>query len=170
MTIEELRKILARGEDIVTEYKACANKIGKSVYETICSFSNRYGGHLILGASDDGAVVGVDPGSVKQMKTDFVNAIGDPDKINPTLYLEIEDFEIDGKTILYVYIPISSQVEMCSNRIYDRVGSVDKDITKSTDRVAELFARKSREYTERRVYKYATIKVSLYPAISVREI
>jgi len=157
MVVEELRKILARGEDIVTEYKVCENKIGKSAYETICSFSNRYGGHLILGASDDGEVVGVDPGCIKQMKTDFVNAIGDPDKMNPTLYLEIEDFEIDGKTILYIYIPISSQVEMCSNRIYDRVDSVDKDITKSTDRVAELFARKSREYTERRVFKYATL-------------
>jgi ATP-dependent DNA helicase RecG len=155
MTAEELRKILARGEDIVTEYKTCKDKIGKSVYETVCSFSNRYGGHLILGVSDDGSVIGIEPFHIQKLKTDFVNAIGDPDKMNPTLYLEIEDYEIDGKTILHVYIPISSQVEMCVNKIFDRVGAVDKDITKSTDRVAELFARKSREHTERRVFPLA---------------
>lgn len=43
----------------------------KDVYETVCSFSNRDGGHIFLGVKDNGTILGVDKGCVEQMKTDL---------------------------------------------------------------------------------------------------
>ncbi len=67
---------------------------------------------------------------------------------------ELEEIVIDGKLLLYVYIPASSQVELCAGRIYDRVGDADVDITKSTDLAADLYGRKSSAYTEREIFPF----------------
>ena len=40
--------------------------------------------------------------------------------MSPTLYLSIEEFEYEGKLLLWVYVPPTSTVEKCINRIYDR--------------------------------------------------
>ena len=47
MTIEKIKELLEKGEGITTEYKACQNGIYGDVYESVCSFSNRYGGYII---------------------------------------------------------------------------------------------------------------------------
>jgi len=54
MTIEHLHKLLREGEGFTTEFKECIYALNNSVFETVCSFSNRYGGHLLLGVRDDG--------------------------------------------------------------------------------------------------------------------
>ena len=61
MTKEFLRQLLDSGEGFTIEYKLCENKLSNSVYETVCSFSNRYGGYLLLGVEEiekDGCKVG----------------------------------------------------------------------------------------------------------------
>lgn len=57
------------------------------MYETVCSFSNRYGGYIIMGVEDDGTPIGINPNMVKDMKKNFVNQLNNPDKMSPTLYL-----------------------------------------------------------------------------------
>jgi predicted HTH transcriptional regulator len=59
MTPERLRELLSQGEGWDVEFKECADALSNSVFETVCSFSNRYGGHLLLGVSDEGKVLGV---------------------------------------------------------------------------------------------------------------
>jgi ATP-dependent DNA helicase RecG len=49
MTPEHIQKLLTAGEGLTVEFKKCVNELSKSVWETVCSFSNRYGGHLLLG-------------------------------------------------------------------------------------------------------------------------
>ena len=44
MTTQRLEQILKNGESYNIEYKTCRNKLSGSVFETVCSFSNRYGG------------------------------------------------------------------------------------------------------------------------------
>ena len=73
MTINRIKQLLADGEGLMIEYKECVNGLNNSVWETVCSFSNRYGGHLILGAEDDGTPIGVNPNAVQQIKRNFVN-------------------------------------------------------------------------------------------------
>lgn len=50
MTAEKLEELLLAGEGFTIEYKECVNGLNNSVFETVCSFSNRYGGYLLLGA------------------------------------------------------------------------------------------------------------------------
>ena len=65
-----------------------------------------------MGAEDDGASIGVKQNMVKDMKRNFVNQLNNPDKMSPTLYLSIEDFEYEGKDIIMVYVPTAT-VEKC---------------------------------------------------------
>jgi len=68
MTPDRIKQLLAQGEGLTIEYKNCVNELSNSVFETVCSFSNRYGGHLILGVADDGSLVGVNKNAAPSMK------------------------------------------------------------------------------------------------------
>lgn len=159
MTEEFMRKLLSDGEGFKVEYKECVSSLNDSVFETVASFSNRYGGHILLGVQEvdnKGIVLGVNPKAAESMKKNFVNLLNDPQKIVPSLYLNLEEFYLDGLLILWVYVPVSSQVEFCSKRIYDRNEDADQDITNSVDLVANLYSRKSGTYHERKIFPYAT--------------
>lgn len=67
----------------------------------------------------------------------------------------IDDFEVDGKTILYINISESSQVHRCNGKIYDRNEDGDFDITNDTNLVSELYLRKQATYTENRIFPFA---------------
>lgn len=50
MTIEGLKYIISHSEGTEIEYKKLQAGLARSVYETICAFLNRRGGHVVLGA------------------------------------------------------------------------------------------------------------------------
>lgn len=85
----------------------------------MCSFSNRYGGYIILGEEDDGTPIGINRNMTHDMKRDFVNQPNNPDKMLPTLYLSIEEMEHDGKLLLCIFVSPTAVVEKCSGRIFD---------------------------------------------------
>ena len=59
MLVDQVRQLLAQGEGLTVEFKSVeSGKLGSPVFETIAAFSNRYGGHLLRGVADDGAVLG----------------------------------------------------------------------------------------------------------------
>lgn len=171
MTEKTIRKLLEDGEGFTVEYKECVNGLNDSVFETVAAFSNRYGGHILLGVKeegDKGAVIGVNRNAASAMKKNFINVLNNPDKITPSLYLSLEEFEMDGKLILWAYVPVGSQVEFCDKKIWDRNGDADQDITRSVDLVANLYNRKSSSYHERKIFPYATtdhLCMSLLPRI-----
>ncbi|GHV74185.1 ATP-dependent DNA helicase RecG [Spirochaetia bacterium] len=167
MNLQGIKKLLSQGESLTVEFKAAKDTLSNSVFETVCSFSNRYGGYLFLGVSDSGEALGVNPKAIPALKKNFVNMLNNPEKVSPVLYLNLEEITINGKTILYVYIPISSHVELCSGKIFDRTEDADIDITKSVDLVANLFNRKSMTFTERKLFPYVT-KKELRPEIIKR--
>lgn len=153
----DLEALMKQGEGISVEFKECRRSFNRDVYETVCAFLNRHGGSLLLGVSDSGEVTGVDPDCVEQVKKDFVTAINNPQKINPVCYLSVNETQIDGKILLHVFVPESSQVHRCNGRIFDRNEDGDLDITDHTWLVAELYHRKQTRYSENKVYPYATL-------------
>ena len=44
MDARTIKTILEIGETIAVEFKRCGNKIENDVYESVCSFLNRFGG------------------------------------------------------------------------------------------------------------------------------
>jgi ATP-dependent DNA helicase RecG len=111
MQEKELRDLIQQGEGVSIEFKKSTSEITKDVYDTVCSFSNRDGGRIFLGVQDDGSISGVDPEAIPRMKKDFVTAVNNSQKLYPPLYLELEQYELDGKQILSIYVPSGSQVD-----------------------------------------------------------
>jgi len=157
MEVNRLRRLLKDGENINVEFKESKNKLNKDIFETVCAFLNRNGGELLLGVRDDGNVVGVEEEYISKLRKDFVTSMNNTQKISPTFYLSIEEIEIDGKKILYVYVPESSQVHRCNGRIFDRNEDGDFEITDNTNLVAAMYMRKQSTYTENMIFPYAKI-------------
>ena len=152
---DKLKQLIREGEGLTVEFKRCENDLATSVYETVSSFSNRYGGHILLGVEDNGEVRGVNPDSVVKMKKDFANSLNNSQRFSPTLFLALEDAVICGKTVLWCYIPPCSQVVMFGGKIYDRSADGDMDITRNSEMVTQLHRRKSSSYTERNIFPFA---------------
>jgi len=168
MTVEHIQKLIKEGEGFTIEFKECTNSLNNSVFETVCSFSNRYGGHMLIGVHDSGEILGVNPKSVLDIKNNFVNVLNNPNKISPTLMLSLSEVIVNGRIILYVYVPQTSQVQFCSGRIYDRNYEADIDITNSGELAAQLISQKSGQFTERKIFPYATledIRIDLIPVV-----
>jgi len=153
--LSQIKSIIDKGEGNTTEFKKCKDACSKSAFETVCSFLNRNGGNLLLGVNDDGNIAGINTDAVEQIKKDFVTAVNNPQKINPPVYLSADEYNIDGKIVLHVFIPESSQVHRCNGRIYDRNEDGDFDITDNTDLAANLFIRKQRTFTENEIFPFA---------------
>lgn len=163
-----ITEMLKKGEGLTVEFKSCTSSLSSSVFETVSSFSNRYGGYILLGVDDDANILGVNRNAIQSMQGNFVNVLNNPNKISPSLYLELSELEIDGKTILWVYVPVSSDVIFCNGRIYDRIGESDQDITGSVNRVANLYNRKSSQFTEREIFPYVKeehLRLDLIPLV-----
>ncbi len=94
---EYIKTIINRGEKIDTEFKEAKNDLPKNLFETVCAFLNRFGGNIILGVDDNRNILGVDKNSVNKMKKNFTNLCNNPQKISPTVYLQIDDCEVEGK-------------------------------------------------------------------------
>lgn len=155
---KQVLELIDRGEGISIEFKASRNQITKDIYQTVCAFLNRFGGTILLGVHDSGRITGIDPQAVSGIKKDFVTTINNPQKIHPPAYLSIEEVDLNGKQVIRIYVPESSQVHRCNGKIFDRNEDGDLDITSHTDLVAALYQRKQTTYSENRIYPYAGLK------------
>ena len=158
MNDNRIKSIIENGESIAVEFKECKTAISKDTYETVCAFLNRNGGELLMGVKNDGTITGIDEKHILHIKQDFVTSINNQQKISPTFYLTIEEVIVDGKIILYVYIPESSQVHRCNGKIFDRNEDGDFNITDRHSLVASLYQRKQVNYSENTVFPYVEIE------------
>lgn len=150
--LEALLSIISIGEGHTIEFKKSTLDITKDVYESICAFSNRDGGHVFLGVKDNGEVLGIHSDCIEKMKKDFVTAINNANKMYPPLFLTPIEYEIHGKKVLHIYVPEGTQVSRCSGRIYDRNNESDIDITDNEELVYKLYARKQGTYFVNKVF------------------
>ena len=116
--INNLKKIIAKGETQKVEFKRAAFDFPKDAFETICAFLNTDGGILLLGVTDDGEIEGVLPDSVGRIKDTFSSSINNPLIINPTVYIEIQEISFGDKTVICLNVPASSSVHRYKNKIY----------------------------------------------------
>jgi ATP-dependent DNA helicase RecG len=69
-----------------------------------------------------------------------------------------EEIDYEGKKLLVINVPMSSQVHRCNGKIFDRNGDSDIDITLQNQKVAELYIRKQSTYTENEIIPYVRIE------------
>ena len=152
MIPQELLKLISNGESVTVEFKKSRTEVTKDVYETVCAFSNRNGGHIFLGINDDGEILGIEEDKVDKIKKEFVTSINNGNKMYPPLYLTPMEYESKGRHILYIRVPVSQDVSRCNGRIFDRNHDSDIDITHHSDEVYRLYARKSGSYYVNKVF------------------
>lgn len=157
MTKEEIKKLIACGEKIDVELKESRNTLNKDIYDTVASFNNRTGGHIILGVNDKREIVGVNPAKVDKMIKDFTTAINNPKKIYPPLYLTPEHMVVDGKDIIHINVPEGYQVCRHGSKIFDRSYEGDVNITDSSELVYKMYARKQGSYFVNKVFPNLTL-------------
>ena len=159
--IENLPKnligFIKTGESTTIEYKEAKKSLPSSLFESICSMLNRNGGHIFLGVKDDSEVIGVYKNYTKTMKKEFVDLCNNPEKIFPTVHLDIKEYLYEEKHILYIYVHESSDVHKTANKIYDRNEDGDFDITNNTTQISNLYIRKRSTYIENKIYPFATM-------------
>ncbi|MCC8163642.1 MAG: AAA family ATPase, partial [Lachnospiraceae bacterium] len=101
---------------------------------------------------DDGTILGIQPECIERMKKDFVTTVNNGSKIYPPLYLQPIEYDVDGKKLLYIYVPVNPSVCRCSGRIFDRNNEADIDITNNEYLVYQLYARKQDTYYVNKVF------------------
>lgn len=153
-----LKNIILEGECATTEFKEAKNALPKNLFESICGMLNRLGGHIFLGVKDNGEIVGVDENNITEMKKHFANLCNNPEKIWPTVHLEIKDYKIDNKIILYIFVYEGSDCYRTKNNVFDRNEDGDFNITGNSSLIASIYVRKSNTYIENKVYPNVGIK------------
>lgn len=154
---EKIETLLQLGEGGEVEFKKSLSKLNKNVFETICSFLNRNGGHLLLGVNDNGYVEGVAEGRAQKMIDNLVTNANNPQKLNPPYYLSPQVLDYQDKKIIYCYVPESSQVHRTNGKIFDRNEDGDFDITDQSEQVTQLYLRKQSTFSENNIYPYVHI-------------
>lgn len=152
MLADQARQLLAQGEGLMVEFKSVeSGKLGSPVFETVAAFSNRYGGHILMGVADDGTVLGIPANQIDNLKRNFAKMLNNPEVMLPTLYLEPETIEIDDKLILAVYVPSHESPVQYKMHTFDRAEDGDIDISRNRSLLNALFERKSSFRTERKL-------------------
>lgn len=157
MSKDRITELIKRGEGAEIEFKESFFKLNKNAFESICAFLNRGGGHLLLGVSNSGIVEGIVEESIQSIIDGIVTNANNLKKLNPPFYLSPEVVEVDGKKIIYLHVPESSQVHQTAGKIFIRNEDGDFDITGRNDLITQLYARKQSTYSENTIYPYLTI-------------
>jgi ATP-dependent DNA helicase RecG len=157
MTSEQLKHIIQQGESITVEFKTSKEKLNKDAFDTICAFLNRRGGYLILGVNDKKEITGVDENAVQGILDTLAVNANNPQKLNPPYYLSPEVVEVEGKKVIVVFVPESSQVHSTAGKVFDRNEDGDFNITNNSELVTQIYLRKQKTYTENEVFPFVTI-------------
>lgn len=150
----QLLELIKNGEGVTVEFKEAKTELPKNLFDTVCAFLNRNGGHIFLGVSDAGIVTGIKNENIQNIKKNFINLCNNPEKIEPTVYLNIQEYEICEKKILHIYVHESSMVHRTNGIVFDRNEDGDYKVTLS-QRIANIYVRKQTFHTENKVFPYA---------------
>lgn len=128
-------------ENMHIEYKEARDQLPKSLFDSVCAFLNTDGGTIYLGIADDGTITGVDPDAVDRLRREIANISNNPQKLDPPYLLFPKQEQREGKTIIVLQVPLSSQIHRHKGEIYLRSEDGDYRV-KGTHQLAGLLNRK----------------------------
>ncbi|MBW6483791.1 MAG: putative DNA binding domain-containing protein [Vicingaceae bacterium] len=165
--IKRVKHLLAQGEGIRLEYKKSRTQLPSNLFESICAMLNRDGGDILLGADDDGNIIGVEDAQIETIKTNIINLSNNPEKLNPPFILFPQVYNIDNKTVIRIQVPCSSQLHKSASVVYDRSNDGDFKVIEP-HQIAEIYNRKRTHYTEGIIYPeihFSDFNATLFPKL-----
>lgn len=111
MDCAELLRIIKKGEDSKTQFKARIDSIDALAAE-LCAFANTEGGFILVGVSDRGELIGVDDvNKLNQMISNAASA-----KLEPPLSVFTENLVCEGKIIVAINVPRGENKPYAANK------------------------------------------------------
>ena len=74
----QLLELIKNGEGVTVEFKEAKTELPKNLFDTVCAFLNRNGGHIFLGVSDAGIATGIKNENIQNIKKNFINLCNNP--------------------------------------------------------------------------------------------
>ena len=167
MGIERVHRLLKERENIRLEFKEAEGALPQNLFETICSMLNRDGGDILLGVNDAGVILGVEEPQVSVMVTNIVNLSNNQQKLDPPFILYPQTYQVNGKWLIHIQVPASSQVHKTANTIFDRSNDGDFRVSHA-HQIAEIHNRKRNHYTEGIIYpalRFEDLNTGLFPKV-----
>ncbi len=113
LTAEDIKAMLAEGENVNVEFKECGKALPKEVWLTYSAFANTHGGWIILGVTEHKErklpfrfeATGIS--DIPKIKTDFTNLLNDNEKVNRNILSDndIDEIEVDGARLIVIHVP-----------------------------------------------------------------
>ena len=114
MNCDDLVEILDKGEDSRQQFKSDINSLDQLAVE-ISAFANSDGGLLIIGVSDQGALLGLTKKDVARLNQWISNAA--TQKVDKPIFVRTEILVCDGKRILIIDVPRGLNKPYAVNRV-----------------------------------------------------
>lgn len=138
MTKEELLDRLNEMEWDDFEVKEASGGIPKSMWETVCAFSNTAGGWIILGVKETKVksvssyeITGIE--KAEKMEQEILTTLRSVSKFNVPILATAQLFDFEGKSVLALNIPASANKPVYFgnnlNNTFIRIGSGDQRAT-----------------------------------------
>ena len=161
MKYEELLDIVKTGEGYTIELK---ESLGRNLGKAICAFANSSGGKIILGAKDDGTIVGYDltNANASKIQDSAESALRDHDSantvklqtstscrgshhrqytarnMNPPFHVQLEQI----KDLVVIYVPEGKERPyMINGQFYLRYGATSQQLNR--DEIRDLFRKEN---------------------------
>lgn len=106
MATFDIYKLLSLNEDYTLEFKESVKTLPRDFWETYSSFANTKGGYIILGIKEKPfTILGIE--SPEKIKKDLFNTAANSQKASHNVLTNdsVVIHDIDGKTIISVYVP-----------------------------------------------------------------
>ena len=117
MNIDELEKVIEKGETLTCEFKSDRKPLpDKELITAVVALAYTEGGELFLGVEDDGRVSGLHSNhkAVQGLSSLIAN------KTNPPILVRVEIIEYKTKTIACIHVPKSRQLVSTSDGVLQR--------------------------------------------------
>jgi ATP-dependent DNA helicase RecG len=123
VTFSSIHSLISQGENQAVEFKS-ANVSAESLTKEIVAFANTYGGSILIGVEDNGAISGID--NVGSLEEFVVNICRN--NIVPPLSITSIFEEVEGKKILHLHVPKGKDkpYQTNKNQFLVRVGSTNR--------------------------------------------
>lgn len=113
LTAEDIKAMLAEGENVNVEFKECGKAFPKEAWPTYSAFANTHGGWLILGITEHRdknlpekfEVVGIS--DIPKIKDQLGSQLDNPEKVSRNLLTDDDVYTVDinGKPVLVIHVP-----------------------------------------------------------------
>lgn len=136
MTANEIKKLCALGENSRVQFKLRLENPSKIAPELV-AFANCKGGIIIIGVEDKtGQLIGLTYEQAQQMNT-LIGQVAN-EWVNPTIYLETETIEVEGRIVLVVHVAegINKPYKDKSGNIWVKQSSDKRRITENSEILA----------------------------------